>query len=291
MDISLASANPLTRDTALRLISYSRIFLMIVAVLLAVLALAIRNIEASAWFQRRLREGSTFPKTYEKHQRQFGRGTALIAFCGLLAAVLYVTLGANLSSQLLPLINAEDGVIEYLSAFLLLAASVVALWNGLAMPDKAHKAMHLFLAILFFVMCGEEISWGQRIFGFSTPESLQDINVQNETNLHNSFGYIFDHLFILGFFAWGCIIPLLYWSEPIWRWFQSRIGLPLPSVGLSIVMLGVTLFQEQVTDTVLGVVPGLRVAELRELLSALCFLMMMVESRGLAARQPQTKFG
>ena len=36
----------------------------------------------------------------------------------------------------------------------------------------------------------EEISWGQRIFGWSTPERLENLNAQQETNLHNIFvGY------------------------------------------------------------------------------------------------------
>src|SRR4051794_35609203 len=34
----------------------------------------------------------------------------------------------------------------------------------------------LGLAFLFFVAFGEEISWGQRIFGFGTPDSLQALN-------------------------------------------------------------------------------------------------------------------
>ena len=36
-----------------------------------------------------------------------------------------------------------------------------------------------------FVFMGEEISWGQRIFDITPPEILEEINVQNEINLHN----------------------------------------------------------------------------------------------------------
>jgi hypothetical protein len=31
----------------------------------------------------------------------------------------------------------------------------------------------------------EEISWGQRIFGFATPEAVKNINSQKELNIHN----------------------------------------------------------------------------------------------------------
>lgn len=34
-------------------------------------------------------------------------------------------------------------------------------------------------------MAGEEISWGQRIFGWAEPESLGAINHQKELNVHN----------------------------------------------------------------------------------------------------------
>lgn len=43
----------------------------------------------------------------------------------------------------------------------------------------------LFLAFLSFLIAGEEISWGQRIFGVDTPELLRNINQQGEITLHN----------------------------------------------------------------------------------------------------------
>jgi hypothetical protein len=43
----------------------------------------------------------------------------------------------------------------------------------------------LLLGLLFFFGAGEEISWGQRIFHFKTPE-IANSNIQHEFNLHNS---------------------------------------------------------------------------------------------------------
>ena len=46
------------------------------------------------------------------------------------------------------------------------------------------------LAVASFVLAWEEISWGQRILGFETPDEIEQINAQQETNLHNMFvGY------------------------------------------------------------------------------------------------------
>ena len=41
------------------------------------------------------------------------------------------------------------------------------------------------LAAIMFISFGEEISWGQRVLGFQTPQFLAGLNAQNETNLHN----------------------------------------------------------------------------------------------------------
>ena len=41
------------------------------------------------------------------------------------------------------------------------------------------------LALLFFFVAMEEISWGQRIFGYGTPAGYEQINVQREANVHN----------------------------------------------------------------------------------------------------------
>lgn len=44
----------------------------------------------------------------------------------------------------------------------------------------------LMMGIFGFVaMIGEEISWGQHWLGFATPESLIEVNLQHEANLHN----------------------------------------------------------------------------------------------------------
>ena len=85
------------------------------------------------------------------------------------------------------------------------------------------------------------------------------------------------------------MVPVLFWNSVLWRWFQTRIGLPMPSIGLGIAMLFVTLMQEQLTDPLLGALHSLRVPELREFLSAICFVLMMVESRRLVPIQKRAE--
>jgi hypothetical protein len=82
----------------------------------------------------------------------------------------------------------EDGVAEWLQIVCWIAVAVFAA----AIAARRWRAGHRWQALLFglvtlamvFVV-GEEISWGQRIFGFETPEELIDINLQGEVTLHN----------------------------------------------------------------------------------------------------------
>ena len=41
------------------------------------------------------------------------------------------------------------------------------------------------LALAFFLFAMEEISWGQRIVGFDSPEALIGVNQQGEATIHN----------------------------------------------------------------------------------------------------------
>jgi len=48
-----------------------------------------------------------------------------------------------------------------------------------------------FLGLFCLGFFLEEISWGQRIFGWETPGWMSKINIQNETNIHNICNKIF----------------------------------------------------------------------------------------------------
>lgn len=45
--------------------------------------------------------------------------------------------------------------------------------------------LHLFLSLLLFIFCGEELSWGQRYFGIATSGIFAEHNLQHEDNFHN----------------------------------------------------------------------------------------------------------
>lgn len=192
----------------------------------------------------------------------------------------YVGLGARIFTRAqLVAMNREDGVIEYASASIFLVCSLLS--AALAFRRRSRNRPYgilVLFAFVFFAMCGEEISWGQRILEVETLDVFKGGNVQNENNLHNMFGYMADHLFILGVFVYGVVFPVLNWKYPFFRRLFDYVGLPIASLGLAVGFLAISGIHEWTVGRVMGRLHGLRVAELRELLSAIGFLLLLVEA-------------
>jgi len=114
------------------------------------------------------------------------------------------------------LLYQEDGLLEMLTAGLLLLASIQFYLAGKHAPKhllKRRTAIAFFLLSIFsmfFMM--EEISWGQRIFSWDTPETIKAINLQQETNLHNIFNPILIHVerLVAVFIALALLIAILF---------------------------------------------------------------------------------
>jgi hypothetical protein len=105
-------------------------------------------------------------------------------------------------------------------------------------------------------------------------------------------GYLADHLFILGVLVYGAILPILTATSDFWRRALHWVGLPLASEGLAIGFLIASVMHDFTFARIMTTAPALRVAELRELVTGVCFLLMMVEqlrisrSRMAASERP-----
>jgi hypothetical protein len=86
--------------------------------------------------------------------------------------------------RLFRLLVREDSLIEWLEV----VAWAIALVASVVVARRERGWMRLAW-ILFAVGCvlalGEELSWGQRLAGFGTPEALRDSDKQEEATLHN----------------------------------------------------------------------------------------------------------
>jgi hypothetical protein len=108
----------------------------------------------------------------------------------------------------------EDSLLEWPQFFCVFAASLMFGGIGLTLIRRRQYGMgllYLLLLLATLFVAGEEISWGQRVFGWGTPEALAEVNHQNETNVHNirwvqtAFGYV---VFLGGMY--GALAPVLH---------------------------------------------------------------------------------
>jgi len=99
----------------------------------------------------------------------------------------------------------------------------------------------LILAFIFLLGSGEEISWGQRIFGWETSEGYGQVNRQNETNLHNlkPFRGIFspNYLFTYFWMSFCVIIPIVNAVSLPFSKLIGRTGFPLVPLKLGLFFL------------------------------------------------------
>ena len=83
-------------------------------------------------------------------------------------------------------LTAEDSWVENGTAFLFFLTALLLLE---AAASRRPAWPYMLGALAFVFAAGEEISWGQRIFLFETPDYLREINLQGEFNLHNIEGW------------------------------------------------------------------------------------------------------
>lgn len=153
-----------------------------------------------------------------------GGGRAWLVYAGFVAWFLLYW-GIFLVSPVFHMtwLEGEDSVGEWMTfwAFLLASFFVLRALRWRRQMDRWTLLYLSGLALLFFVCAGEEISWGQRLIGFGTPDFMDDANEQGEFNLHNlgftSLRPIVIFSTIVQFF--GIILPLL-----LWKWTSPSAG-------------------------------------------------------------------
>jgi hypothetical protein len=82
----------------------------------------------------------------------------------------------------------EDGLVEWATVVVYVIAAVLGIRLCLRLSARRSYAWVVYYAVMslaFVFIAGEEISWGQRIFGVATPEYFRQRNVQGEIGFHN----------------------------------------------------------------------------------------------------------
>ncbi|MGI5841561.1 MAG: hypothetical protein ACOX6N_05080 [Patescibacteria group bacterium] len=122
------------------------------------------------------------------HSKSTTRNQLIIRLLGP-ALLLFTTYFYLFSRPLFELITQEDGLYETIQFLLYIAASY-NFFKAFQSIDKskyhilAKFSLFVFsIAVLFVAL--EEISWGQRLIGFATPEKMMEKNTQKEFTVHN----------------------------------------------------------------------------------------------------------
>jgi hypothetical protein len=137
----------------------------------------------------------------------------------------------------------EDHLVEWLTAIFLFLASIISFVIAARIRKKDGYLHWFFIAfgLLCLTLALEEISWGQRIFGWKTPRFLGRYSAKSagkaETNLHNVLRgitgirtrYIYSAVALL----YGILLPILYtWNARV-KSYLDRRRFVVPSVWLT----------------------------------------------------------
>ncbi len=134
---------------------------------------------------------------------------------------------------------AEDALGENLTALLYGVAGFMIIIHCLRKDQRVTNSwraaiLPMLLGLFFIFIAGEEVSWGQRMLGISTPEAIREQNVQGEMNLHNlrffgeNAGILNQHTALNAFaLLFGVVFPLGYFFVRRIRVIFNAVNFPI----------------------------------------------------------------
>lgn len=176
----------------------------------------------------------------------------------------------------------EAGIIEIGTALFLFFAVIFAIPCIRLAQQRKLTGMSVLLSIYAvgcFLLLGEEISWGQHVFDWQSPDYFIENNEKNETNLHN-MGFInrsiAKWIVVIGMVAGGVVLPLTFrWRKSIYSAVEHWISWLFPTTVC--VPVGLIVFVSHISskngflDTA-AVEAGLSLRESTELYISIFFL-------------------
>ena len=126
----------------------------------------------------------------------------------------------------------EDALIEYLTVGVFLLAGIVLFAAALTARRLFPRCVYILGGVAMLLFAGEEMSWGQRIIGFDTPDFLMGLNTRGEFNIHNVRAFDFKQ------FQQPVLFALCIAASAAFICGKDRIfGLPLPPIFLTLAIL------------------------------------------------------
>ena len=175
------------------------------------------------------------------------RPAVTVAWNALASSAVLALIAATAMSwpSLFRAISQEDGPIEWATFWAFAAAAVVAVVALLRLPLSHRnfwtRSLHLGFALGCIVVALEEISWGQRLFGYRPPDLFLSANFQQELNFHNLVGARArkESVFVL-LLGYGVLLPMLRFVRPLGAWFEAK-HVRLPAIALMPLFIGAAM--------------------------------------------------
>ena len=179
-----------------------------------------------------------------------------------LLAMIFISVNGGGEKKLGLNIAEEDGFLEWGTCAAFAIAGLLGFCAAVMKRAALNKRQVIFLIVfgaVCFMAVGEELSWGQRIFGFAPPKSMEtnaDSAVRfghNDVTWHNldikmgpvSFslgGMLFGVTLIVALAVYGIVLPILYKKRnPKIVKLVDKLGLFLPPLDLGILVTVATL--------------------------------------------------
>ncbi len=123
-------------------------------------------------------------------------------------------------------LSEEDHWVENLTAGLYLLAGLLLFATAWVERSALPRYIYILGGLALVFVAGEEINWGQRIFGFTTPDFLMGLNAQNQFNVHNNTALV--HVATIG--TYGMLLLCLATGVAFCCRKDTLFGIPLPSM-------------------------------------------------------------
>ena len=143
----------------------------------------------------------------------------------------------NIRQTIYSLTN-EDSYVEHFTAIFFFLAGLLLVIVISTERRIFPRCIYVLGFVAFMFIAGEEISWGQRIFDFETPDIVMETNRQNEFTLHNIkiedyyLNKIFSRIYIYGTLVFCMIICAAFFCNK-----NVFMGIPFPSIPLMLSLL------------------------------------------------------
>jgi hypothetical protein len=134
----------------------------------------------------------------------------------------------------------EDRLVEWTSVVVFAAAGVAQLVRA----ARNRRPFDALVALFLLFVAGEEMSWGQRLFGLTPPSYFLEHNTQQEMNIHN-FGSVFGGPkgpFTLVLLGYAVLMPLAACIAPGRRALRFLGATPPPLASIPWFIAAIVLF-------------------------------------------------